>query len=430
MQPTRRTTLLRTIMLRTLLPCACFALVLIPRPAHAFEFVLRDSIGPDSSLTDGWPGASTINIGSAVWATPGMVVDLSGIVDVSETGILAEMKTVIFAFDINASPENVLANVEGLEMDFHLWSEGIFGGPGSDSFEANAVGAAVPGHTLIEVNRLGASFITVEEFGITGPGGNPSMFTTFLVTVDLSSFEIELEGDQEYVVAITNPGGKNFVTGGGTFRHIYSSSTGFEDLYQQFDTPIGDLPGFVSSQHGFAQEQFAGFVSIDVPVLGDMNGDDTVTLADVPWFVQALTDRAAYDAHNFATAGGFAIDAEISGDVNMDGTFDTGDLCALRDLFAPPEPIVGDMNGDGVVNLDDISLFVLALVDPTGYDALCPSLDREILGDVNVDGTFDTGDLGAFSALLGGPASAASVPEPSAWFLSLFALAGVMGRRI
>ena len=82
MQPTRRTTLLHTLLL-----WAFFAL-LIAQPAHALEIVLRHSIGPDGTLTDGRPGASTIASGGTTWASPGMVVDLSGIVD----GKLNEVK--------------------------------------------------------------------------------------------------------------------------------------------------------------------------------------------------------------------------------------------------------------------------------------------------------------------------------------------------
>ena len=43
------------------------------------------------------------------------------------------------------------------------------------------------------------------------------------------------------------------------------------------------------------------------------------------------------------------------------------------------------------------------------------------VGDVNQDNTFDLGDLSAFSALLGGPATATAVPEPSALVLTMLA---------
>ena len=98
-------------------------------------------------------------------------------------------------------------------------------------------------------------------------------------------------------------------------------------------------------------------------------------------------------------------------------------------------PLLGDMDGDHDVTAADVPLFVQALVDRSGYNAIAITtptgflVDADLSGDVNQDGTFDTGDTAAFSALLGGPASAASVPEPGAWLLALFALAGVAGRR-
>ena len=54
--------------------------------------------------------------------------------------------------------------------------------------------------------------------------------------------------------------------------------------------------------------------------------------------------------------------------------------------------------------------------------------DADFVGDIDHSGTFDLGDLSAFNVLLA-PASATSVPEPSAWLLAFFAMAGVAGRR-
>ena len=63
----------------------------------------------------------------------------------------------------------------------------------------------------------------------------------------------------------------------------------------------------------------------------------------------------------------------------------------------------------------------------TAYDAQMFPVNADINGDVNQDGMFDLGDVGPFSALLGGPASAASVPEPSAVVLVLLVLVGMAG---
>ena len=66
-------------------------------------------------------------------------------------------------------------------------------------------------------------------------------------------------------------------------------------------------------------------------LLGDMNGDGNVTTADASLIVEALVNRAAYDAHGF-----LAVDADINGDVNMDGSFDLGDLGPFSALLGGP----------------------------------------------------------------------------------------------
>jgi len=41
-------------------PLPCGILLLISEPAHALETVIRDSIGPDSNLTDGLGGVGAL----------------------------------------------------------------------------------------------------------------------------------------------------------------------------------------------------------------------------------------------------------------------------------------------------------------------------------------------------------------------------------
>lgn len=69
--------------------------------------------------------------------------------------------------------------------------------------------------------------------------------------------------------------------------------------------------------------------------LGDMNGDGEVTEADIPFFVQALTDREAYDANVFLTPtiSALPISADVVGDVDQDGAFNLGDVQAFKALF-------------------------------------------------------------------------------------------------
>jgi len=111
-------------------------------------------------------------------------------------------------------------------------------------------------------------------------------------------------------------------------------------------------------------------------------------------------------------------------DISLDGSdlASTGELIVLSALL-------GDMDGDLAVTTADAVLLVQALVDQAAYDAngfFVVSADF----NGNVDGgAFDSGDLNAFSALLGGPASA--VPEPASASLLFVALGVVVlvGRR-
>jgi hypothetical protein len=63
--------------------------------------------------------------------------------------------------------------------------------------------------------------------------------------------------------------------------------------------------------------------------------------------------------------------------------------------------IPGDLNCDGVVDVDDINPFVLAIVDPVAYQAAYPNCNF-LNGDCNGDGFVDFDDINAFVALLSG----------------------------
>jgi hypothetical protein len=250
-------------------------LALLASASSASALVIRDSIGPNSSLTDGMAGGSTFHDG-ATWNTPGLVVN------VPEEGELVEARFVIFARNIFNQPENNLANIYGYPMEFHIWTDGIEGG--ADSFDENPRGFAAPGHIEIDVNSSTESFITVAAFGNTGPVGNPNMFTTFLVTIDLSSFNIALEGGEQFVMGIIEDNDPNFITGGGFFRISGSRATGFEDLFRAHNTASNLRPGYINSQLSSGFEQYAGMFTLAPLVPGDYNDDGKVDAADyVVW---------------------------------------------------------------------------------------------------------------------------------------------------
>jgi len=93
------------------------------------------------------------------------------------------------------------------------------------------------------------------------------MFTTFLVTIDLSSFNVALEGGSQYVMSIIQDNADNFITNGGIFRISASRATGFENLFQSFQDPIH--PGYVNTQNDFGYEQFAGSFTLTPQIPGE-----------------------------------------------------------------------------------------------------------------------------------------------------------------
>ena len=65
---------------------------------------------------------------------------------------------------------------------------------------------------------------------------------------------------------------------------------------------------------------------------------------------------------------------------------------------------VGDMNCDGVVNFGDTDPFVMALTNPTLYEATYPDCDI-MHGDINGDGVVNFGDMDGYVALITGGGS-------------------------
>ena len=64
--------------------------------------------------------------------------------------------------------------------------------------------------------------------------------------------------------------------------------------------------------------------------------------------------------------------------------------------------ILGDMDGNGVVDFGDIEPFVTALFNRNDYNTMFPGIDADIIGDVNGDGLLDFGDIEPFVDLLFG----------------------------
>ena len=63
--------------------------------------------------------------------------------------------------------------------------------------------------------------------------------------------------------------------------------------------------------------------------------------------------------------------------------------------------LLGDANGDGVINNQDIGSFGLALFNRAAYELMFPTLDPDEILDMNGDGVFNNFDIGGFANALG-----------------------------
>ena len=89
--------------------------------------------------------------------------------------------------------------------------------------------------------------------------------------------------------------------------------------------------------------------------------------------------------------------------------------------------VLGDMDGNHLLDNQDIQTFELALTNSAAYLEQYPDLtDFRIRGDANMNGVFDNHDITSFEELLTGvatnPDDASAVPEPSSCLLLGLAL--------
>jgi len=88
--------------------------------------------------------------------------------------------------------------------------------------------------------------------------------------------------------------------------------------------------------------------------------------------------------------------------------------------------VLGDMDGNGVLDAFDVDDFELALADPAAYDAAHPGLDRVALGDIDLSGGLDAFDVDNFESLLVG--GGAAVPEPATAAVMVLSVIGLLRR--
>jgi len=99
---------------------------------------------------------------------------------------------------------------------------------------------------------------------------------------------------------------------------------------------------------------------------------------------------------NSTANGSFSVQASTTADTTGLGGSTVTATITVTSTF-----VLGDMNGDGVVNNFDISPFEQALANPSAYLAQYPSLTNYAArGDINADGYFNNFDISPFEVLL------------------------------
>lgn len=128
------------------------------------------------------------------------------------------------------------------------------------------------------------------------------------------------------------------------------------------------------------------------------------------------TINGAFDAVDYDRSAGIAWD--------LSELYTTGQITA---------ELLGDMDGDRSLDLNDVLGFVLALTDPEAYAATY-GIDQNVRGDFSGDGGLSFNDINPFADALNLSASQrasllSAVPEPSVAAMLGVCLVGVAGRR-
>ncbi|MCC7408036.1 MAG: S8 family serine peptidase [Phycisphaeraceae bacterium] len=187
------------------------------------------------------------------------------------------------------------------------------------------------------------------------------------------------------------------------------------------------------------------FDNLDLQVWSVVNGLPSVLVAESV----SLYNNVEHLSFALPQTGNYMIRVRWAGQ-NFDFTNDTKQ--ESYGLAWAAQPVLGDLNGDGLVNVQDINPFVLGLTNPDQFVLTYPNILLPLTGDLTGDLLVDVQDINPFVALLVGSAgmsqdavmtmlptslleAAASgsglnvVPEPASVMLLLGGIAAALIRR-
>ncbi len=176
----------------------------------------------------------------------------------------------------------------------------------------------------------------------------------------------------------------------------------FKNPTNHLDPAAWRVTALFGTAYGVAQPDAAIFIWTDVypnPRTGDFNGDAALD----------ATDTAALNA--FITTN----DGDPTYDDDGDGANGSIDWAGYADNFcvfdtdydgyvmANDAIVLGDMDLNQLLDVDDIDDFILSLLDSDGYKAAHGGVDPLLRGDISADGRLDGEDMQGFVTLLLNP---------------------------
>jgi len=247
----------------------CLVLLLLALPTSALEVVLRDTIGPGSSATDGTPAIGAATNRTTFWDMPGLRFSNP----FPRSVRLSKIRNVMSSFDLlSSTPINDAEVLAGQPIELHIWLDGVLGE--GDTFEANPGGMNTGDHPFFPLNFSQMDLITITPLGVTGPEGLPPDQATFLVTANTLSLNIVLPPSREFVYSVVESvNGDSIVVD----QHPSRISLPEEDLFHFQEQE--QSPGFLVSQLGASFANYAGYVAAEL-LEADYNGDGVVGAAD------------------------------------------------------------------------------------------------------------------------------------------------------